>query len=134
LLRRGNRPWSRYAAAVEESGSALAVLEEERDRGELDMQANLLSDHDPVGTIIDEIDEWKRAGFELLTVLDEGFPLNLRAVHDRPPLIFVAGALSPEDDRSVAVVGARRSSPDGESAAREIAESLVEAQFVVVSG
>ena len=53
----------------------------------------------------------------LLTVLDPGYPENLRTVHDRPPLVFVAGELTPEDARSIAVVGARKSSPQGRATA-----------------
>jgi DNA processing protein len=70
----------------------------------------------------------------LVTVLDDGYPDNLRAVHDRPPLLFFSGSLEPADDRAVAVVGARRASPGGIAAARSLAEQLTKSGFTVVSG
>jgi DNA processing protein len=69
-----------------------------------------------------------------LTVLDRDYPENLRAVHDRPPLIFVAGTLQPQDARSVAVIGARRASRAGTTSAADIARHLVERGYTVVSG
>jgi DNA processing protein len=68
------------------------------------------------------------------TVLDPDYPDNLRAVHDRPPFVFVSGALTPSDRRAIAVVGARVASPHGVWAARAIAEHLVDQSYTVVSG
>jgi DNA processing protein len=70
----------------------------------------------------------------LLTVLDDGYPENLRTVHDRPPLVFIAGVLAPRDARSIAVVGARSATADGVNLAAEIAEHLVSSGFTVASG
>ena len=71
----------------------------------------------------------------LLTVLDPDYPENLRTVHDRPPLIFVAGELLPPDARSIAVVGARQATPAGlQTRHAAIAEHLVEHGYTVVSG
>ena len=33
----------------------------------------------------------------LVTVLEPDYPPNLRAVHDRPPMVFVAGRLTAAD-------------------------------------
>jgi DNA processing protein len=46
----------------------------------------------------------------------------------------VAGALAPEDARSLAVIGSRQASARGTAAAREIAEHLVERGYTVTSG
>jgi DNA processing protein len=70
----------------------------------------------------------------LLTVLDADYPENLRTVHDRPPLIFVAGALAARDSRSIAVVGARKATSAGQAAAGAVAEHLVDAGYTVASG
>jgi DNA processing protein len=77
---------------------------------------------------------WESEGIEVVTVLDEDYPLNLRTVHDRPPMLTVAGRLAPDDERSVAVVGTRRASDSGLRRAAEIAANLVDAGYVVVSG
>jgi DNA processing protein len=125
LLRTGARSWNAYAELVEEAGSAIAVLEQE--------QTSLFAS-DEQATAEAEITGWQREGIGLLTVLDDAYPDNLRAVHDRPPLIFVRGALAPDDSKAIAVVGARQASPNGIDAARRIAVHLAERGFTVVSG
>jgi DNA processing protein len=71
---------------------------------------------------------------DVITVLDDDYPLNLRLVHDRPAALFVRGRLEVDDERSVAVVGTRKPSDDGLRQAQEIARGLSEAGYVVVSG
>ncbi len=80
------------------------------------------------------IDAWREEGIELLTVLHAGYPENLRAVCDRPPLLFVRGQLHPGDFRSVAVIGSREATPVGQALARQIARALVDAGYTVTSG
>ena len=142
LLRAGRRPWQLYADLVEEAGSALAVLQREQDSDgpHADQQTLFAGPADGVDRDADleviaaEIAGWQADGMALLTVLDSEYPENLRGVHDRPPLIFVAGRLEPADARSAAVIGTRRPSPAGIQAARRIAEHLVDAGYTVVSG
>jgi DNA processing protein len=134
LLRQGQRTPQAYADLVEEARSALDVLERE-----------LSGDHDqisllpPAGEVLlaeamAEIAGWRDRGIRLLTLLDPDYPENLRAVHDRPPVIFVAGELGPGDARSVAVIGSRRASPAGINTARRTAERLAGAGYVITSG
>jgi DNA processing protein len=134
LLRQGRRTPEAYADLVEETGSALGLLE--RELAGDDGQTSLLSPaSEPlVAQAMAEIAGWRDGGIRLLTLLDPDYPDNLRAVHDRPPLIFVAGRLNPGDGRSVAVIGSRRGSPAGLDAARRTAEQLVGAGYVVASG
>jgi len=135
LLRQGRRPWPIYAELVEEAGSALAVVERElteRDHGQTD-----LIPQDPTHLLeraAADIAGWEADGMRLLTVLDPDYPRNLRGVHDRPPLIFVAGTIERDDTRSVAVVGSRKASPEGLERARSIADHLVENGYAVASG
>ena len=130
LLRSGSRPWRAYADLVEEAGSATEVLEREGAAQEslFDESAGLFKLAER------EIADWEAAGMRLVTVLDDGYPENLRAVHDRPPLLFFSGSLQSADDRAVAVVGARRASPGGIAAARSLAQHLTRSGFTVVSG
>jgi DNA processing protein len=134
LLRIGNRPWQSYAQLVEEAGSARDVLDSELSA--VGSQPSLFgTDAGPdLGAVAADIAAWEARGMRLVTVLDAGYPENLRAVHDRPPLVFVAGRLRPADARSVAIVGARSSSPRGNDAAVAIAEHLVQNDYTVVSG
>lgn len=145
-----------YADLVEDAGSAIAVLEHEQrcsmaQPGQQSLFAALTSGDEPaeeqgatgscsadraeqLDAAAAEIAGWRAAGMELVTVLDREYPDNLRGVHDRPPLIFVAGRLEPGDARAVAVVGTRRPSASGLRIARTIAWHLVEVGYTVVSG
>lgn len=141
LLRIGRRPWPIYAELVEAAGGALPVLERELTECD-DGQASLLCaardapqlPEDLLERAAAEVAGWEARGMRLLTVLDHDYPANLRAVHDRPPLLFVAGTLERRDTRSLAVVGSRRASAAGLESGRAIADHLVESHYVVVSG
>ncbi len=131
LLRAGKRPWQQYVELVEEAGSALTVLDEEHD------DAPTLFDpgpRDALEAAVAQITRWQAAGMELLTVLDDHYPANLRAVHDRPPLIFVAGRYEAADRRSLAVIGSRQATRRGLSAAALVADHLVRSGYTVLSG
>lgn len=133
LAARGVAPWNRLAGVIEEAGSALSVLHE------FDSVApSRLFAVDDEKLTLDQLETqihaWEREGFHIVTVLDEAYPVNLRMVHDRPAMLFVQGALEDRDIRSVAVVGTRRATPAGLSAAGEIARQLVQEGYVVVSG
>lgn len=130
LVRRGRRSWQLYAELVEEAGSALAVLEREGIQEALfgpTLDASIEAAES-------DIRGWRQQGMELLTVLDRRYPENLRAVHDRPPFLFMAGQLQPGDARSVAVIGSRRASGAGIEAAQSIGAQLADAGYTVVSG
>jgi DNA processing protein len=124
LLRATDRPWSHYSEAIERDGSAMPSLETEHG-----LLAAELAEAERA-----TVEAWQGAGTLPLTVLDAEYPDNLRAVHDRPPLIFVAGIYEPEDGLSVAVVGSRDASPDGVEAARALSAHLTDAGYTVVSG
>ncbi|MDQ6607834.1 MAG: DNA-protecting protein DprA, partial [Actinomycetota bacterium] len=124
LLRAGERPWQQYAEAIEEAGGAISILEQEQ---------GLLAGPQ-LGPVTAEIERWEETGMRMLTVLDPDYPDNLRAVHDRPPLIFVAGRLAPADARSLAVVGAREAPERAVRAAGAVAEHLVRRGYTVISG
>src|SRR5436305_1734203 len=124
LLRGGPRTWREYAALAEEAGSVRAVLEEE---------LGLLAE-EPLQQAAADLKRWSEQGLHAITVLDAEYPDNLRAVHDRPALIFVAGRLADSDSRSVAVIGSRRASQAGTGRARAVAQQLVASGYTVASG
>jgi DNA processing protein len=124
LLRDAKRPLEHYSDLVEESGSAQQVLEEEHG-----LLASRL--HEAAAA---ELAGWLARGIQPVTVLDPGYPENLRAVHDRPPLIFLDGQLVSGDARSVAVIGSRRATQTGIERARGITEALIGDGYTVVSG
>ena len=82
-----------------------------------------------------EIAGWAADAIRPLTVVDGRYPDALRAVHDRPPLLFVAGDTGlVSDSPGIAVVGSRRPSDTGRDDATRLATELVGAGHVVVSG
>ena len=124
VLRTATQPWHVYADLVEDQGSPAAVLEQER---------GLLAGEE-IGEARAAIAAWERRGLRMWTVLDGEYPENLRAVNDRPPVVFVSGLLKAGDRRSAAVIGSRRASAGGLARARVIACGLVDAGYAVVSG
>lgn len=134
LLRSGHRSQQDYVRRVEQAGSAQAVLD--RELGADGRQAVLFAPEPPawLDTVRAEAHDWLARGLALVTVLDERYPANLRGVHDRPPLLFVAGALEQADDRSIAVIGARRASAEGLRLARSFASEFVRGGYTVASG
>lgn len=124
LLRHGPRSPSAYAAELSAGATALALLEREHGllAGELIAAARA------------EMAHWERSGYALLTVLDRSYPENLRAVHQRPPLLFTAGLLKPTDVRSLAVIGSRRATDAGLATAHGLSRELAERGYTIVSG
>ncbi len=103
--------------------------------------AQLSLDADPgahlEGAITDamaDLRAWLGEGIDVVTVLDEDYPLNLRTVHDKPLMLTVRGQVELCDERSIAVVGTRSATDLGLRKAAEIAGNLVDAGYVVVSG
>jgi DNA processing protein len=141
LLRRGGRLWHQYADLVESCGSAIEVLASGDEPG-VDEPAGTLFEMDPpapadepdLDAIMTEIRGWQAEGIRVLSILDDEYPPNLRTIHNRPPLLFVRGALIDSDVRSIAIVGTRRASGQGLAAATSVAADLGEHGFTVVSG
>jgi DNA processing protein len=133
LMARRKVQWNRLAGAIEEEGSALALLEE-MEGGE----ESRLFDVEGARVTLDQLEEqvisYEQEGIRLITVLDATYPTNLRMVHDRPPALFVRGRLSTADERSVALVGSRKASTAGLEKAAEIAQVLVAQNYAVISG
>ena len=75
-----------------------------------------------------------RVGARLVTVLDEEYPVTLRAIFNLPPFLFVRGTLLRSDVRAVAVVGTRHPSEEGLARARKMAGLLAAEHVTVVSG
>jgi DNA processing protein len=124
-----------YAELLEAGADARTLLETALGGGEA--QAELFPAADAaelVATASDAIERWQTAGLQIVTVLDPDYPANLRAVHDRPLLVFVAGRLASEDARSVAIIGSRRPSPEGQAEASGLATELSEGGYTIVSG
>jgi DNA processing protein len=133
--------WYEVSELVEEVGSARAVLA----RSHLPDEPRLARVAEALASTVtdDNVSHWSdvladlretHPDVSLVTVLDEQYPANLRLIYNRPPFLFVRGALLGSDERSLAVVGTRSASPEGLHQARRLASELADRGVAVVSG
>ena len=126
--------WSKAAELVFEAGGArqaldsvmpsddgLFPMEEEPARQALEKARSVIAQCESEGVGVH--------GFQ-----EEGYPAQLRDVHEMPPLVFTRGTVVPEERRSIAIVGSRRASEYGLSMAASIARALTGEKITVVSG
>lgn len=73
-------------------------------------------------------------GARLITMDDTEYPAQLAEIYDPPLLLFARGTLCDEDKHTVAIVGTRRASAQGQKVTRKLAEGLAERGITVVSG
>jgi len=78
------------------------------------------------------LDEADRRGIRVLSIFDADYPGALRPLADRPPILFVKGTLP--SDRGVACIGTREPSEFGEIVSDRIVETLIQADWTIVSG
>lgn len=90
--------------------------------------------HDDIDRWLTRLDVLNTDGVRAVVLCEDDYPLNLRLVHDRPPILFVRGAFVPADTRAVAIVGTREPSDAGRSAAIRLAKELAERGVTIVSG
>lgn len=82
-----------------------------------------------------DIAEWESRGITVSTPLHANYPSNLREIFDRPALFFTLGAWDDSAFRNgIAVVGARKATPEGLVRARRLSKELCEAGFTIFSG
>lgn len=126
-------PDRRLQALLQEHGSARAVLRLPATR--LGADTALARDWLPVRerlrrarALIDRLD------LRPLAPRYRGYPKALLDLHDRPWLVFARGRLELLDRPGVAIVGSRRHTAYGASAAATLARGLGTAGVVVISG
>ncbi len=69
-----------------------------------------------------------------LTWEDPAYPTLLKEIYDAPPVLYVKGALLPEDGRAVAVVGTRGATSYGREACAALVRDLALSGVTIVSG
>lgn len=134
------QPWYLVSGLVEAVGGALKLLAgdysgfEDVDRDVAEALAAQVSEDD-LDRWIDVLDEQERAhSTRVVTVVDDEYPTNLRAIYNRPPFLFIDGSLLESDSTAISIVGTREASPDGIRAAHDLATSLSDAGVTIVSG
>lgn len=122
-----------FAELLRRYGSARAALDAPPD--ELGARAALERGSRRVLGLVDRaIETIERDGVVVIPRGHAGYPQSLEELYDPPALLFARGRLELLDRPALAVVGARRPTPDGVAAARLLAAELSRAGLVIVSG
>lgn len=86
---------------------------------------------------LDPAIEWQKlqkTGVKVLTWDDTDYPHRLRQTPHPPPVLYVCGTISNEDQSAVAMVGTRRASAYGREVAHALATELARHHVTIVSG
>jgi DNA processing protein len=81
-----------------------------------------------------EMEKLERCRVQVLTWNDPAYPARLKEIYERPPVLYVRGGLSPEDEWCLAVVGTRRATVYGKQVTEEIVADLAQHKITIVSG
>jgi DNA processing protein len=73
-------------------------------------------------------------GIQTITLEDPEYPRRLKEIDQPPPVIYMKGALSSQDEWTVAIVGTRNVTNYGRQVTEELAGSLASNGVTVVSG
>ena len=81
-----------------------------------------------------EMARLEEAGVRAVTWHDPDYPSRLKQIDGLPPVLYVKGALIPDDERAVAVVGTRSPTTYGREAAAALTGDLARCGITIVSG
>jgi DNA processing protein len=81
-----------------------------------------------------EVARVTRTGARLVAYADPGYPEALKHLPDPPLVLYVRGALLPQDEQSLAVVGTRKASAYGRDAAYSLSRQLARHGITIISG
>lgn len=81
-----------------------------------------------------EYEKFRSMGIQLFVYGRKEYPKKLMHIYDPPYSLYVKGELPKEEQRCVAIVGARKCSGYGHAVAKMIAKRLAEAGIGIVSG
>jgi len=81
-----------------------------------------------------EMEMLERNHIKAFTWNDPAFPARLKEIYDVPPVLYVRGSITPEDEWTIAVVGTRRATIYGREVTERLVTELVRNHITVVSG
>jgi len=96
--------------------------------------ASMLRRWEEFADLSGELARVREMGLSVVTQLDEIYPAPLREIHDPPVVLYVRGRLDVRDKIAVGVVGSRRATTYGLTAARKLSFQLAHAGVTVLSG
>lgn len=117
-------------------GAALKASSKDlnRIRGLTPAVCQAIADHRDNILVERELEIIERRGCKIITIQDESYPANLKAIYDPPQLLYVKGDLLPADSLAVSVVGTRSASPYGKMVAEQLSSELAARGVTVISG
>lgn len=81
-----------------------------------------------------EMDKAAQMGVTLLSYDDDDYPARLKEIDAAPPLLYVRGTITAEDDWAIGIVGTRGATTYGREATSQLASGLAANGVTVVSG
>jgi len=81
-----------------------------------------------------EIEKSEKIGVSIISFRDEKYPNLLKYIPDPPPVLYVKGEIKPTDNVAIAIVGTRKASNYGRTAASRITRELMKYNITIVSG
>lgn len=96
--------------------------------------AKIFINHRQKLNLLQEQESLNSEGITLLTPQDPNYPRLLLEIDNSPPLLYVKGVMPIPNELCIAIVGTRKITNYGRAVAPELAEPLVDAGAVIVSG
>ena len=87
-----------------------------------------------VSTVQADLDWAKAKDCHILTLVDEGYPQQLKTIADPPPVLYVRGDIACLSKPQIAIVGSRNPTPAGKQNAQQFAKALSKLGLVITSG
>jgi len=81
-----------------------------------------------------ELELADKFGVWIINIQDKRYPPVLKQIYDPPPVLYVKGSLSRQDNLAISIVGTRRCSLYGQEQASRLAHLLSSAGFTIISG
>jgi DNA processing protein len=81
-----------------------------------------------------ELELAKKLGVWIIHLEDQRYPPVLKQIYDPPPILYIKGSVSRQDNLAISIVGTRRCSLYGQEQASRLAYLLGSAGFTIVSG
>ncbi len=76
-----------------------------------------------------------RLGIQILTMQDSAYPERLAAIHQPPPVLYWKGrAIAFDEEAAIGIVGTRKATAYGETAAAKLSMELARSGVLIVSG
>ncbi len=123
LLSRFGTPDNIYAAAYQDLKTVVP-----------DKIASVIRDGPDPEAIQNALDWLQQPHNHLITLADADYPRALLEIPDPPPLLYLKGNRAHLNVPTIAIVGSRNATPQGERNAENFAQALSEAGYCIASG